>query len=140
MVDYFRDIQNTIMTWEGVSAHPHRFGGVEFDLGRIEIGHLHQGGLVDIPFTKKIKQQLIAETKASNHHVLPDSGWISFRVHSQQDAEHAIWLFRLSYLHKLSRRPRHASGTGQPPLDFREELSHLELSAPLRAILDTNPQ
>ena len=28
-----------LLTWAGVSAAPHRFGGVEYRLGRREIGH-----------------------------------------------------------------------------------------------------
>lgn len=33
-------ITQTILTWEGVTASPHRFGGTEFRLGRREIGHI----------------------------------------------------------------------------------------------------
>ena len=35
-------IEQEVGSWEGVSVHPHRFGGVEFRLGRRELGHLHE--------------------------------------------------------------------------------------------------
>ena len=41
--------------WPGVSTREHRFGGVEFRLGTREIGHVHDFGIVDIPFTVKIR-------------------------------------------------------------------------------------
>ncbi len=27
--------------WPGVTAHPHRFGGMEYRLGKRELGHIH---------------------------------------------------------------------------------------------------
>lgn len=43
-------IEQEVTGWEGVSSAAHRFGGVEFRVGRREIGHLHGGHLADIPF------------------------------------------------------------------------------------------
>jgi Luciferase len=34
---------------EGVTTHDHRFGGIEFRLGRRELGHLHRS-FTDLPF------------------------------------------------------------------------------------------
>lgn len=48
-------ITETVLSWDGVIAHPHRFGGTEYRLGRREIGHMHGDRLVDIPFPKKIE-------------------------------------------------------------------------------------
>ena len=87
-------IRNTVSDWEGIIEHGHRFGGIEFMLGKVEIGHLHSNGLADIPFTRKLRDQLILEKKASPHHILPDTGWISFWVRNDSDADQAIWLFR----------------------------------------------
>jgi hypothetical protein len=39
-------ITEAVSRWEGIAAAPHRFGGVEFLLGRREIGHLHGDYLV----------------------------------------------------------------------------------------------
>jgi hypothetical protein len=103
-VDYAALIEQEVGSWAGIDSHPHRFGGMEFRLGKVEIGHVHYGGFTDIPFTRPIRDQLIREGKARAHHILPDSGWISCPVRSDADLERALWLFRLSYLHKGIRR------------------------------------
>ncbi len=100
-------IEQALTTWPGVETHPHRFGGVEYRLGRREIGHMHGDYLVDIPFPKRIRDELVAAGAAEPHHILPESGWISFYVRSEPDIERAIALFRRSYelaLHQHDRR------------------------------------
>ena len=97
MEDNARPIEAEVGSWEGVTSHPHRFGGVEFRLGRRELGHLHGGGLADLPFTRRIRDMLLETGRAERHHVLPDSGWVSKRIRSPEDAADAIELFRLSY-------------------------------------------
>jgi Family of unknown function (DUF5519) len=90
-------IAETVQSWEGVEAAPHRFGGVEFRLGRRELGHLHGDRIADLPFPRRVRDELIAEGRARAHHVLPDSGWITVSIHSPTEAEHAIDLFRMAY-------------------------------------------
>jgi hypothetical protein len=83
--------------WPGVAVVPHRFGGVEFRVGRRELGHLHGGHLADLPFPRPIRDQLVSAHRADAHHILPDTGWISFRIHTPEDVARAIDLFRLNY-------------------------------------------
>jgi luciferase-like monooxygenase len=90
-------IHDAVLSWSGVTSLPHRFGGMEYRLGRREIGHVHGDSLVDIPFPKPVRNELIAAGKAQPHHVLPLSGWVSFRIHSAEDVEQAIALLRRSY-------------------------------------------
>jgi hypothetical protein len=90
-------ISEEVLAWPGVTAAPHRFGGVEFLLGRRELGHLHGDRLADLPFPRRVRDELVAAGRARPHHVLPESGWVSFRIESDDDAEAAIELFRLSY-------------------------------------------
>lgn len=104
--DNLQSIVTEVSSWEGVTAAPHRFGGTEFNLGKVEIGHVHTGGLVDIPYTKKIRDALVADNQAQPHHLLDESGWISFYLRNEDDVEQAVRLFRLSYLHKRYRRDR----------------------------------
>ncbi len=92
-----REIENRVTGWENVTVLPHRFGGIEFRLGKREIGHLHGDSLLDIPFPMKLRDHLIAEGRVEAHHVLPESGWVSFRLRSSADTEAAIRLLRLSY-------------------------------------------
>src|SRR5271169_2222505 len=90
-------ISAEVSSWEGVVALPHRFGGTEFRVGRREIGHVHVDYQVDIPFPKLIRDKLVEEHKAEPHHILPQSGWITFRFRKLDDVEKAIELFRMSY-------------------------------------------
>src|SRR6476646_10475211 len=43
-------IVEAVNGWEQVEVSPHRYGGLEFRLGRRELGHIHGDRLVDIPF------------------------------------------------------------------------------------------
>jgi luciferase-like monooxygenase len=134
MRDYLNRLQNTVTAWPGVHASPHRFGGQEFNLGSVEIGHIHLNGMVDIPYNSKIRQQLIAEGHAEPHHILKDTGWITFYIHTDADVEHAIWLFRLSYLFNAGRGQNRAALQDQ--LNITDELDKLKLSEKLRTIVD----
>ncbi len=96
---------DAVSAWNGIEARPHRFGGVEFVLGNVEVGHIHvDSGLVDIPFTKRTREALVADGEAELHHILPESGWISFWMRGDQDVDQAVRLYRLSYLMKTYRR------------------------------------
>jgi hypothetical protein len=64
-------IQNEVTSWPGVEAAPHRYGGVEFRLGKRELGHLHGDYLADLPFPVRVRAQLVADGKALPHHILP---------------------------------------------------------------------
>ena len=102
-------IQKTVGGWDGVTAHPHRFGGVEFRLGKVELGHLHGDQLADLPFPKKIRDELVDHGRAQPHHVLPSSGWVSRPIHDGSDIDDVIALFRLNYDRLLARRRTTAS-------------------------------
>jgi Family of unknown function (DUF5519) len=96
-----KDIRAEVASWDGVTVHPHRFGGVEFRLGKREIGHLHgePGGpqLADLPFPRRIRDMLVETGRAHPHHVLPESGWVSLPIRLEEDAMEAVQLFRLGY-------------------------------------------
>ena len=90
-------ITKTVTSWEGVTAAPHRFGGVEYAIGKREIGHIHGDHLVDIPFPKKVRNEIIVAGRAQPHHILPKSGWVSFYLREEEDIEKAIALLRESF-------------------------------------------
>lgn len=133
MPDYINRLQSVITSWPGMAAHPHRFGGLEFNLGSVEVGHVHRNGMVDIPFNSKIRHQLIAEGRAEPHHLLKDTGWITFYMHTEADLQQAIGLFRLSYLFNASRGQNRAALSDQ--INLANELTALDLSDPLRLIV-----
>jgi len=99
-------IRQTLTTWEGVKTQPHRFGGLEFTLGKRELGHIHGNKQIDIPFPVKIRKELVAEGKAEPHHILPESGWISFYLHEEADIDEAVALLKRSYDLALEQKAR----------------------------------
>ena len=80
-----------------MTVAPHRFGGVEYQLGTREIGHIHGDTLVDIPFPISVRNELVEGGQVRPHHVLPDSGWISFYIQQPEDVQKAIDLLQKSY-------------------------------------------
>jgi hypothetical protein len=90
-------IRREVGSWAGVTVEPHRFGGVEFRVGRRELGHLHGNRLADLPFPVKVREQLVASGKAAPHHILPESGWVSYRIRGTEDVATVVELFRLNY-------------------------------------------
>ena len=90
-------IQAELLSWPHVEAHPHRFGGTEYRIGRRELGHIHGDHLVDIPFPTKVRDEVIAAGQAQPHHILPDSGWVSLYLREAADVDWALVLFRRSF-------------------------------------------
>src|SRR5690606_11463656 len=103
-----------VLQWPDTAIAPHRFGGVEYQLGTREIGHIHGDSLVDIPFPTAIRNELVASGQAQPHHILPESGWISFYIRQPEDVEAAIVLLKKSYeiaRTQIARRnSQHAAG------------------------------
>jgi len=90
-------ITEAVTSWAGVTLQPHRFGGVEYVIGKREIGHIHGDHLVDIPFPKKVRDEIVAAGRAQPHHILPETGWVSFYLRQEEDVEQAIALLNESY-------------------------------------------
>lgn len=90
-------ITQTLTSWEGVSTAPHRFGGVEYRLGSRELGHIHGDHLVDIPFPTRVRDEIVNAGLAEPHHVLPETGWISFYLREENDVQKVLALLRRSY-------------------------------------------
>lgn len=101
-----KQIVETLLKWEGIETHPHRFGGTEFRIGKREIGHIHGDSLVDIPFPKKIHDEIVAAGEAQPHHILPESGWVSFYLREENDVRKAIELLRRSYQIALEQKSK----------------------------------
>ena len=89
-------VQSVVERWAGVTTHAHRFGGIEFRVGRRELGHLHRS-FADLPFPRAVRDELIAEGRARPHHVLPDSGWVTVPMRTPSEVANVIELFRQNY-------------------------------------------
>jgi hypothetical protein len=130
VTENLKKLEAEVSAWADVSVHPHRFGGREFLYGSAEVGHVHVGGIVDVPFPRAVRDALLAEGLAEAHHWVPDSGWITFRIRSENDLERAVWLMRLSYL-------RYALKTASDPRFLLEQESEeLRLSPQFKSLLE----
>jgi luciferase-like monooxygenase len=87
-------IVRAVSAWPGVTAGPHRFGGVELKLGRRELGHVHGNRLADLPFPLLIR-------------------WVSYYMRDESDIAPVVALFRLNY-----DRPWVEGRTQAPPLSL----------------------
>jgi len=102
--------------WEGVEvAVEPRFGGPLFQLGRRQLGHLHdageRGAFADIPLPRALRDELIAAGRARLHSAMPDSGWLTVPVRTAADLAGAVEVFRLAY--ERARRSRRAPGASR---------------------------
>ena len=112
MEDIGARIEREVGSWEGVTAQPHRFGGVEFRLGKRELGHIHRAGSgraawADLPFTSRIREMLV-ETGRAEPHKFGVRGWVSADLDDE-----TVELFRLSY-----ERARVAQARAEPGSEF----------------------
>jgi hypothetical protein len=103
--EVFEKVKTELMSWPGVTSQPHRFGGIEFRVNGREMGHMHGGRFADLPFPMTIRNELVKDGRAFPHHVLPNSGWVTFLINEEVDITSLINLFRIQY-ETLSRRSR----------------------------------
>jgi hypothetical protein len=97
-------IEREVGAWPGVEARAHRFGGVEFRVNGHEIGHLHGERMADLPFPVRMREELVEAGAAQVHHVLPRTGWVSYRIRSEDDIDGALALFRKNYERLTARK------------------------------------
>jgi hypothetical protein len=98
MSNILESIQKEILSWPFVTAEVHKFGGIEFRLNKREMGHIHGERLVDLPFPMKIRNELVNSGRVSPHHVLPQSGWVSYWINNGgKDVPVVLELFRMRY-------------------------------------------
>ena len=97
-------IEREVLRWPGVEERPHRFSGVEFRVNGHEIGHLHGGRLADLPFPRRVREELVEAGKARVHHVLPQTGWVSYPIRGEEDVAGALELFRRNYERLTARK------------------------------------
>jgi hypothetical protein len=88
--------------WADVEVAPEpRFGGPAFQLGRRQLGHLHdagkRGAFADIPLPRALRDELIAAGRARPHSAMPDSGWLTVPVRTAADLAGAVEVFRIAY-------------------------------------------
>lgn len=101
-----RVIECEVKGWPGVTAGNTSRGGLGLYYGKVELGHLHGSSFADLPFPRKVRDQLIAEGRASVHPPLPDSGWVRRRMDGPEDVEAVVELLRMNYDRAKARDER----------------------------------
>ena len=62
--------------------------------------------MADLPFPRRVRDELVAAGRAKPHHVLPESGWVSRRVEGPEDVEAVVELFRMAYERAAAQNER----------------------------------
>jgi hypothetical protein len=107
-------IEREVKSWPGVTTGDTGRGGLQFNYGKVELGHLHGSSFADLPFPKKMRDELIAAGRASVHPPLPNSGWVRRRMDGPGDSEAVIELFRMNYDRARARAERRAAQATGP--------------------------
>ncbi|AFZ65827.1 luciferase family protein [Deinococcus peraridilitoris] len=116
VAESLRRLEREVSAWPGVEVRHHRTGCTQFRSPHGEVGHLHRGGLLDVPFPRELRDRLVSKGQARPHHVMPASGWVSYQVSGEKELPGALALLRLSYeCHGLAGAPQPAGPVAQTP-------------------------
>ena len=89
-------IEKAVTEMPGVWPGVHRLGGIGFFFRGKECSHIHGNGLLDCFVGRANRETLVLNGRASEHHVLPSSGWISFWVKDGGDISPALELIEIA--------------------------------------------
>jgi hypothetical protein len=90
-------ILREVTGWPGVTTRPGDYGETDFVLRGRSIGHVHGGHQADIPFPRRIRDELVGAGRTGPHHVHPDSTWTTLHIRDDRDARTAVELLRINY-------------------------------------------
>ena len=128
-------IVSTAGSWPGVELASLTGGDAVLSVAGREFARVHASGLVDVPTTRLLRNQLLTDGIADRHHARPRSSWVTYRVRSRADAPGAVRLLRFAYLCRLlalgnrsARRGDWGSGVGA---DLDAEFERLGVSRDL---------
>jgi hypothetical protein len=99
-------VEREVLSWPGVSKE--RGGGgrgqggfwvppaTVYRFGRRQIGHIHDTGVADLTFPRKIHDELVSGGRAKPH----GAGFanvVSYHIREPEDVSRVVELFRMSY-------------------------------------------
>jgi hypothetical protein len=99
-------VEREVLSWPGVSKEeggggPGRGGfwvppATVYRFGRRQIGHVHDTGVADLAFPRKMHDQLISDGRAKPHGA-GFAGVVSYHIREPEDVPGVVELFRMSY-------------------------------------------
>jgi hypothetical protein len=101
-------IWGAVTAWPGITTASGEYGETDFLVNGRSIGHVHGGHQADIPFPRRIRDELVAAGRTGPHHVHPDSGWTTLYSRTDADTDQAIELLRINY-DRITQRARAAA-------------------------------
>ena len=120
-----QDISTELQSWPRMIAATHwqlgdstRVDGAEFHVETGgELGHIHLDGEIHLALTRALRDRLVVLKLAKPFRW--SDAWVTASFNSRQEADHALWLFRLGYdrlcstpeetLHlRISSYPKHS--------------------------------
>jgi Family of unknown function (DUF5519) len=99
-------IVHEVTSWPGITTDSGEFGETEFPLDGRAIGHVHGSHMADIPFPRRVRDELVRDGRTGPHHVHPDSGWTTKYIRTDGDADEVVELLRINYDRITARRKR----------------------------------
>lgn len=98
LLDWIDDVEKKVLTWPGTTVSTHKYGGLQFNYGKTELGHIHSNGVLDMLLNRKLKRQLMQQnSRVEDHHSFKDTGWLSFYMKTCGDKEFVLELFEMAY-------------------------------------------
>ena len=84
-----------------------------------------------------MRDVLLEEGRVEEHHYVPESGWTTFRMNSEDDVDDGRWLLRVSYLYRaLTQRNNPTGQEVIETVDVADELDELAVSDSVREIFE----
>lgn len=106
-------LERAVLGWDDVHVGVHRFGGMEFHVGRGEIGHAHGNGIVDVPLPRIVAERLLTGERVLPHHTISESGWVTVELIDDRAEAVALGLLRMAYERAMPTPPfRDLKGVG----------------------------
>jgi len=106
-------VEREVLGWPSVASEPSRFNSTVYKLGRREIGHVHRDGVADLPFPRRVHDELISAGKAQPHRPGFPS-FVSYYIREPEDVSGAIELFRMNYDRAKAAQPHDRSERSRP--------------------------
>ena len=104
--ELLKRIEREVLDWPGVSKETHRGGpgqggfwvppATVYKFGRRALGHIHDTGVADLAFPRRVHDELISDGRARPHGA-GFSGVVSYYIRGPADVAEVVRLFRMSY-------------------------------------------